>query len=192
MLTVWLISFYENIRTKRTELKVIQVNYLIVRAVAVILSQGKLTHCVASFDYFKLLSFIFYLGPIVGQQLNRLNQKLSSWKLHIVLTSWLLGLTVLIYAYSTTLTSRLTTPEYNYLVKSVKDVADNENILPMTIKGAPIHEELAGSTSPLLQEIERRIQKYPELMSQSPLGCFEKMLDKPNRVVIMVNPFQIF
>ena len=82
--------------------------------------------------------------------------------------------------------SLLTTSEYKFLVTSTQQVADNEDILPITIKRASVHEELAGSPSIAFQNIEKRINKYLELMCSSPFDCFANMLKTPQSVVIMV------
>ena len=111
---------------------------------------------------------------------------ITTWKPRLILASWLLGLTVVIYAYSTTLISRLTAPEYKFLVTSIGDLGNRDEILSVTVKGAAIHEELAGSPSYPLKTIEKRVQKNPYLMCSSVFDCFGTMLSKPNTVIKMV------
>ena len=119
-------------------------------------------------------------------RLNHIGGVITTWKPRLILASWLLGLTVVIYAYSTTLISRLTAPEYTFLVTSIGDLGNRDEILPVTVKGAAIHEELAGSPSYTLKTIEKRVHKNPTLMCSSVFDCFGTMLSKPNTVVIMV------
>ena len=110
-------------------------------------------------------------------QLNRLRQTtFKSVNVRFILATLLLGSSVLIHVYSSTLISHLTNLAYKFLVNSVEEVVKNEEIMPITLKEATVHEELAGSPSTVLQNIEKRIQKYPDLMCTAPFDCFQTML----------------
>jgi len=49
-----------------------------------------------------------------------------------------------------------------YSVEEDQEVAEIEEIIPITLTDATIHEKLVGS--PILPIIEKRIKKYTELM----------------------------
>ena len=182
-MAVWFVARFQVKRGQNKQFvnEDVKVGMLTMLATAVILSQGSQLY------NFRIFFFIIFLFACFKKgRLNHIGGLITTWKPRIILAAWLLGLTVLIYAYSTTLISRLTAPEYKFLVNSIEDLKNNEEILPVTVKGAVLHEELAGSPSNALQAIEKRVKRNPDIMCLSVFDCFGTMLSKPNTVVIMV------
>lgn len=66
----------------------------------------------------------------------------NSLPFRLIHGAWLVVLVLILNIYMSTLTSMLTAPNYNFLVKSVEDLAVKENVRTLIVKGSPAQGDL--------------------------------------------------
>ena len=59
----------------------------------------------------------------------------TKWKLRVAVGAWVLTVFVLVTAYSSVLISFILTPQFNPLIKTVKELAERNDLNPVMLKG---------------------------------------------------------
>nr|CAH0101938.1 unnamed protein product [Daphnia galeata] len=101
---------------------------------------------------------------------------------------WLIAILVLTYAFSGVLISAITRPKFELSVRSIQDVANNEDIQPLIINESSTQAEFEESSYPIFQKIFSRIEENPnELLVPSSSEFVELLFRESNQVLIMSN-----
>ncbi|KZS16856.1 Uncharacterized protein APZ42_017465 [Daphnia magna] len=132
-----------------------------------------------------ILMFITAVSLGQGGYLKQYSQYSSASRL--IQGAVLLALLVVSYSFCGIVTSMITSPRYEFVVRSIEDVVENENIRPLIIKESSTHIEFEVSSNPIFQEAYKRIKANPKLLIPSSSEFVDVLLSNPHNVLIMSN-----
>ena len=69
----------------------------------------------------------------------------KSFAYRLTFGSWLVSITVVVYGYQSTLLSRLSVPDINYLATSLDDIAKDQTIMTFALKDSATYVEFQVS-----------------------------------------------
>ncbi|XP_057378764.1 probable glutamate receptor [Daphnia carinata] len=132
-----------------------------------------------------ILMFIIAVSLGQGGYLRQYSQYSSPSRL--IQGSVLLALLVVSYSFCGIVTSMITSPRYEFVVRSIEDVVEKENIQPLIIKESSTQAEFEDSSYPIFQKVYNRINNNPMLLIPSSSEFVDVLLSNPNNVIIMSN-----
>ncbi|EFX76456.1 hypothetical protein DAPPUDRAFT_107033 [Daphnia pulex] len=130
--------------------------------------------------------FMFIAAVALGQGGYLRQYGHYSFAIRLIHGSWLIALLVITYAFSGQLISIITTPKFDFIVRSIEDVAANQDIQPLIVNESSTQAEFEDSSNPIFQAIFNRVKENPnKLLVPSSSEFVDLLLTEPNQVLIM-------